>query len=517
MTEKTAHPNLTDYLVLHPADDVGVALKTLDPFSELQGGQQPRISAKMRIPRGHKIALRDLAAGEPVLKFGCMIGTCMEPIAQGEHVHSHNLAFRETEDKGDVGVRFQLPKPLPHNARDTFMGYKRANGAVGTRNYIAVLTSVNCSATAATLIARNFPQEELVGYENVDGIAPFVHGTGCGLDKDGIGFANLQRVLWGYARNPNVGGVLLVGLGCEVVQISFLLEAYGIEPGPLFRTLNIQSSGGTQKSIQMGIDALREMLPHVNQAKRTEAPVSELKLALQCGGSDAWSGISANPALGVAADKLIAQGGSALLAETPEIYGAEHLLIERAANQKVADKLNERIGWWKHYTSINGGSLDNNPSPGNKLGGLTTILEKSLGAVAKSGSSGLVDVLQYGDFMTKQGFQFMDSPGFDPVSVTGQIASGCNIVCFTTGRGSAFGSKPSPTIKLSSTSELSRKMPGDIDIDCGKILTGEESLNDIGDKIYQKIIKVASGEMSLSEKQGLGDLEFVPWQVGATM
>lgn len=517
MTEKSGTSHMKDYVVLHPQDDVGVALQTLNPGALSNGQADTQISANMRIPRGHKIALRNIALGEPVLKFGSVIGTSTEAIAKGDHIHSHNLALRDTAHNQNVGVRYDETSPVEESACDTFMGYKRKNGTVGTRNYIAVLTSVNCSATAATLIARNFPHEELAAYENVDGIAPFVHGTGCGLDKEGIGFANLQRILWGYARNPNVGGVLLVGLGCEVVQISFLLEAYGIEPGPLFQTLNIQSSGGTQKSIQMGIEALREMLPLVNEAKRVQAPVSHIKLALQCGGSDAWSGISANPALGVAADRVVAQGGSALLAETPEIYGAEHLLIERAASQKVADKLNERISWWKHYTSINGGSLDNNPSPGNKLGGLTTILEKSLGAVAKSGSSGLVDVLQYGDVMTKQGFQFMDSPGFDPVSVTGQIASGCNIVCFTTGRGSAFGSKPSPTIKLGSTSELSRRMPEDIDIDCGEILSGETSLADVGNAIYQKIISVASGEQSLSEMQGLGDLEFVPWQVGATM
>lgn len=500
------------YVVLNPKDNVGVATQTL-----LENEDRGAVTPKMRIPKGHKIALCDLNRNDQIIKFGNFIGTAIEPISKGAHIHNHNLAFQETSARNNVGAKYEENPAISPVNQDHFMGYRRKNGSVGTRNYIAVLTSVNCSATAATLIAKNFPSSELEKYDNIDGIAPFVHGTGCGLDKDGIGFANLQRVLWGYARNPNVGGVLMVGLGCEVVQISFLLEAYGIEAGPLFRTLNIQSSGGTQKSIQMGIEALKDMLPLVNDVKRTKEPVSNLRVALQCGGSDAWSGITANPALGVAADKVVAQGGSALLAETPEIYGAEHLLIERAADPKIADKLSERIDWWKHYTSINGGSLDNNPSPGNKLGGLTTILEKSLGAVAKSGASGLVDVLQYGEMMRKTGFQFMDSPGFDPVSVTGQIASGCNIVCFTTGRGSAFGSKPSPTIKLGSNSDLKQRMPDDIDVDCGAILLGTKSVAEMGDEIYNKIIDVASGTHSFSEQQGLGDLEFVPWQVGATM
>lgn len=495
------------FITLNPNDNVAVAISTLAPDTGL---------AIERIPRGHKVALNDIAEGSDVLKFGNFIGRATQAIPKGAHVHTHNLAFAEHEADVQSGERFRPPGQTPKTPR-VFMGYKRENGLVGTRNYIAVLTSVNCSATAATLIARNFPKDELDQYPNIDGIAPFVHGTGCGLDNDGIGFANLQRLLWGYARNPNVGGVLLVGLGCEVVQTSFLMEAYGIKQGPLFKALNIQSSGGTQNSIQAGIDALREMLPIANDFVRTPQPISNLRVALQCGGSDAWSGISANPSLGAAADQLIAEGGTAVLAETPEIYGAEHLLIERAASDKVSDKLRERISWWKHYTSMNGSSLDNNPSPGNKLGGLTTILEKSLGAAAKGGTSGLMDVLQYGEMIPDHGFYFMDSPGFDPVSVTGQIASGCNIVCFTTGRGSAFGSKPSPTIKLSSTHELAQSMPGDIDIDCGRVLSGEDTIETMGAHILDHIIDVASGRQSLSEQQGLGDLEFVPWQVGATM
>ena len=495
-------------LVLHPSDDVGIALRELLPATD---------GVVERIPQGHKIALHDIDAGAPVLKFGNVIGFATTGIAKGAHVHTQNLAFKKTETTASVGANATDLALPPGVGAETFLGYERADGTVGTRNYIAVLTSVNCSATVATLVARNFPTEELAAYPNIDGIAPFVHGTGCGLDSSGEGFANLQRVLWGYARNPNVGGVLMIGLGCEVAQISFFLEAYGLEKGPLFRTLNIQSAGGTKKSVQIGIDALREMLPAVNALERTSQPASKLRLALQCGGSDAWSGVTSNPALGVAADMLVAQGGTAVLAETPEIYGAEHLLLGRAISDTVADKLRDRLAWWEHYTEINGGSLDNNPSPGNKRGGLTTILEKSLGAVAKSGQSPLVDVLRYGESIRTPGFQFMDSPGFDPVSVTGQIASGCTIVCFTTGRGSAFGSKPSPTIKLGSNSRLYARMPEDIDINCGPVLDGTITLEEMGERVFRSILEVASGKPSKSEELGLGDLEFVPWQVGATM
>lgn len=495
-------------IVLDKKDNVGVTPSLILPKDK---------SVDRQIPKGHKVALSDIEKGAPIVKFGNVIGFSTCDIIAGDHVHTHNLEFGETKNSTIVGRRFKKITADQNEVSDTFMGIRRSNGSVGTRNFIAVLTSVNCSATVATLIANNFPKEELADFENIDGIAPFVHGTGCGLNSDGIGFANLQRVLWGYARNPNVGGVLMVGLGCEVAQTSFLLEAYGIEQGPLFRVLNIQSSGGTNKSVEKGISAVREMLPVVNRVERTPEPVSKLRLALQCGGSDAWSGITANPALGFASDILISKGGTSVLAETPEIYGAEHLLIERAETPKVADKIEQRIEWWKNYTAINDGSLDNNPSPGNKLGGISTILEKSLGAVAKSGQSGLVDVLQYGEMITSNGLNFMDSPGFDPVSVTGQIASGCNIVCFTTGRGSAFGSKPSPTIKLSSTSQLYDRMFEDIDINCGSILDGELTVEEMGYRIYNSILDIASGKPSKSELLGLGDLEFVPWQVGATM
>jgi altronate hydrolase len=397
------------------------------------------------------------------------------------------------------------------------MGYRRENGSVGTRNYIAIVTSVNCSATAARRIADSFGEEELSQYPNVDGVVAFVHGTGCGMAGDGEGFEALQRVMWGYAKHPNHGGVVMVGLGCEMNQIDWLLDAYGLKQSPTFQTMNIQSVAGLQKTIEMGVKKVREMLPIVNAAQRTLCPASELKVALQCGGSDAWSGITANPALGEACDLLVAQGGTGVLAETPEIYGAEHLLTERAIDRATGDRLIGLINWWEDYTARNRGSMDNNPSPGNKKGGLTTILEKSLGAAAKGGTTPLTGVYKYAEPVRARGFTFMDSPGYDPASVTGQIAGGCNLVCFTTGRGSAFGSKPAPTIKLSTNTAMYERMVDDMDINCGDIITGSATIQSKGREIYELFLRVASGEASKSEAQGLGDYEFVPWQIGAVM
>ncbi|MCB1420150.1 MAG: UxaA family hydrolase, partial [Notoacmeibacter sp.] len=401
---------------------------------------------------------------------------------------------------------------------DTFMGFRRANGKVGTRNYIAVLTSVNCSATAARMIAGAFGPDEMAKYPNVDGVVAFVHGTGCGMAGQGSeGFDALQRVMWGYARHPNHGGVLMVGLGCEMNQIDWLLEAYGIEKGPLFQAMNIQDVAGLRKTVELGIEKVRAMLPIANEARREPCPVSELMVGLQCGGSDAWSGITANPALGQACDLLVAQGGTGVLAETPEIYGAEHLLTRRAVDRKVGDKLVGLIRWWEDYTARNKGSMDNNPSPGNKKGGLTTILEKSLGAAAKGGTTPLTGVYKYAEPVTARGFTFMDSPGYDPASVTGQIASGCNVIVFTTGRGSAFGSKPAPCIKVATNTEMYSRMTEDMDVNAGAMLTDGVSLEAKGREIYDLILRVASGQESKSEAQGLGDFEFVPWQIGATM
>ena len=500
---------MSDTVRLDAADNVVSAIRPLQAGHAVEGTETTGL-----IPRGHKIAVAPVPKGEVIRKYNQVIGYAAQDIAPGDHVHTHNVEFRGT----NVAYEFATDlRPVAPAQGDTFMGYQRANGSIGTRNFIAVITSVNCSATAARQIANAFTPDVMAAYPNVDGVAAFVHGTGCGMAGDGDGFEALQRVMWGYARHANCAGVLMVGLGCEMNQIDWLLEAHGIENGPLFHAMNIQNVAGLRRTVEVGIEKIHAMLPLANAIERTPCPVSALKVALQCGGSDAWSGITANPALGYACDLLAAQGGAGVLAETPEIYGAEHLLTRRAVDQATGEKLVGLIRWWEDYTARNKGSMDNNPSPGNKAGGLTTILEKSLGAAAKGGTSPLTGVYKYAETITKPGFGFMDTPGYDPASVTGQIAGGCNVVVFTTGRGSAFGSKPAPTIKVATNSELARKMPEDMDINAGRILDGDASVEEVGREIYEKIIAVASGEASFSEAQGLGDYEFVPWQIGAVM
>lgn len=469
------------------------------------------------IPRGHKVASRLIEAGTPVIKYAQLIGYAVCDIEPGMHVHTHNVEFRNTEQQYEFGTNIKEPRHNADQPNDTFMGFKRPNGKIGTRNYISIITSVNCSATAARMIADAFGPEELAQYPNVDGVVAFVHGTGCGMADSGDGFDALQRVMWGYAQHPNNAAVLMVGLGCEMNQIDWLLEAYGLEHGPRFQTMNIQDVAGLRRTVEVGIKKVRQMLPEANKFERVPCPVSALTVGLQCGGSDALSGMTANPALGFASDMLVAGGGTTVLAETPEVYGAEHLLTRRAKDEKTGRKLIELIDWWQDYTSRNRGTMDNNPSPGNKKGGLTTILEKSLGAVAKGGTAPLSGVYKYAEQVRSSGFVFMDSPGYDPVSVTGQIASGCNIVVFTTGRGSAFGSKPTPCIKVATNSEMYARMTDDMDINAGTILSDGTSIEDKGREIYDMILRVASGDQSKSEAQGLGDFEFVPWQIGATM
>src|SRR5690606_16319741 len=400
--------------------------------------------------------------------------------------------------------------------RATFQGFRRANGKVGTRNYIGVISSVNCSATVARFIAEEVRRSGLLDeYPNIDGIIPLVHGTGCGIDYNGDTFEILKRTTWGYACNPNMAGVVVVGLGCEGFQIARLMEAYGIKESDTFRTFTIQESGGTRKTVAAGVDAVRTMLPIAAKAQRETVPASELMLALQCGGSDGYSGITANPALGVAADILVRHGGTAILSETPEIYGAEHLLTRRAKSRAVGEKLVEIIHWWEDYSRRNLMEMNNNPSPGNKLGGLTTILEKSLGAAAKGGTTPLNAVYHYADPVTERGLVFMDTPGYDPVSATGQVAGGANVLAFTTGRGSAYGCKPTPSIKIATNTDIYEKMIDDMDINGGDVLDGS-SLEAKGQEIFEKILAVASGEKTKSELLGYGDNEFVPWQIGAT-
>lgn len=503
---------MKNFIRLSEADNVVTVTTALESGVEVE-----QVTTVGLVPCTHKIATVKIKQGQAIRKYSQIIGYASTDILPGEHVHTHNVDFRNTSADYEFSTDLKSVDVVSEPARDTFMGYRRKNGKVGTRNYIGILTSVNCSATAARLIASAFGPEEMANYPNVDGVVAFVHGTGCGMAGQGEGFDALQRVLWGYARNPNHAGIVMVGLGCEMNQIDWLLEAYGLKQGPLFKAMNIQDTQGLAKTVETGIEMVRTMLSEANKCQREPCPVSELMVALQCGGSDALSGITANPALGYACDLLVAQGGTAVLAETPEIYGAEHLLTRRACDEKTGQQLVQLIKWWEDYTARNRGSMDNNPSPGNKKGGLTTILEKSLGAAAKGGTTPLNGVYKYAEPVTAKGFTFMDSPGYDPASVTGQIASGCNLVTFTTGRGSAFGSKPSPCVKIATNTEMYKRLIDDMDINAGAMLTENLSLEEKGSEIYQLLLDVASGQQSKSEAQGLGDYEFVPWQIGATM
>lgn len=491
----------TNCTILDPQDNVGIVLK--DTGS---------------IPAGHKIALQQIMTGERVIKYGQVIAEATQDIPAGAHIHVHNARMIDFNRNYIYGSDVKNVEYTPLPNIPTFQGYRRSNGRVGTRNFIGIVTTVNCSATVAKLAAEELKRDVTSAeFANIDGILPIIHGSGCGMASNGEAFDMLQRTLWGFASHPNFAGIVMVGLGCEAMQISYLLEKYNLKEGELLRHFTIQNEGGTRKAIDAVKDAVRDMLPQANKAERSTQSVSELTLALQCGGSDGYSGLTANPALGSASDLLVANGGTAILSETPEIYGAEHLLTKRAINQNVGDKLIERIRWWEDYTSKLGGELNNNPSPGNKAGGLTTILEKSLGAVAKGGRSPLMGVYEYGETVTTKGLNFMDSPGYDPCSITGQVASGANLICFTTGRGSVYGNKPVPSVKLATNSRMYNKMESDMDIDCGVIVSDGKSVEEVGQKIFEKIISVASGNKSKSELNGFGDCEFVPWNIGAVM
>lgn len=495
---------------LHEKDNVVVAARAVEAGESVAG-----IVALDAVPSGHKIATQPITKDEPVLKYGQIIGLANCDIRPGEHVHLRNVAMLESDAEHEYAADARETPLLPENERRTFQGYVRPGGLVGTRNYIGILTSVNCSATVARAVAEHYRRKGFGDHTNVDGVVALTHGTGCAIPTNTEGYIYLQRVLSGYARNPNFAAILMIGLGCETNQLSHIINTFEMKEGPLLRTMTIQHSGGTRRTVEEAIAVIDDMVPTVASARRTTVPLSGIKLALQCGGSDAYSGITANPALGHAADLIVRHGGTAVLSETPEIYGAEHLLTRRAATPEIARKLMERIEWWRQYTSRNDAELNNNPSYGNKEGGLTTILEKSLGAVAKGGSMPLMEVYEYAEPISETGFVFMDTPGYDPVAVTGQVAGGCNVIVFTTGRGSVSGFKPAPCIKVATNNEMYEHMREDMDINCGGIVDGSDTILAAGERIFEKIIAVVSGERTLSETYEYGDNEFVPWQIGA--
>jgi altronate hydrolase len=478
------------------------------------------------VQQGHKIARSAISPGEPILKWGQPIGFATRAIEAGRWVHSHNMAIGELSQEYDKATA--VPDDLPPRAGYTFQGYRRADGRAGTRNFIAVLSNVNCSAAVARRVAAQFTPERLGDFPNVDGVLAFAHGSGCGMEFGGQHHRMLNRVMAGIARHPNVGAYVLVGLGCETATIGSL-----IDDGQLVQieasnsafdsqvqrpmALSMQDLGGTQRTIDAAVRAVEGLLPQVNAARRQTIAASEIVLGLNCGGSDGSSGITANAALGAATDRLVACGGTAILGETPEIFGAEQLLTRRARTPAVADKLIERIRWWQWYAGVFGCTPDNNPSPGNKAGGLTTIYEKSLGAIIKGGTTALNDVVHFAEQVGSRGLVVMDTPGFDPVSVTGIVAGGANIVAFTTGRGSCFGFKPAPVLKIASNTPMYERMRDDMDVDAGTILSAGQSVEVVGEEIFGRILAMASGERSKSEQLGLGDDEFQPWLLGPVL
>jgi altronate hydrolase len=499
---------------LHPDDGVLIARVTLLPGTPVA----PGVIAQERIPAGHKVAVRPHAAGEPIRRYGQVIGFATAPIEPGRHVHVQNCGMGDFAKDYAYGVDAKPTAMIDPPA--TFEGIRRANGKVATRNYIGILTSVNCSAHVADLIADAFRRspfsnaDPLAEYPNVDGVVALTHKTGCGMSM-GEPLKLLRRTLAGYARHPNFSHVIVLGLGCEVNQIGAMMEEQRLA-GRL-RSMDIQSMGGTGKTVESGISFVREVLAEANTVTRETVPLSELTIALQCGGSDGYSGISANPALGAASDLVVRNGGTVILSETPETYGAEHLLTRRAVSREVGEKLVALMRWWEEYTRREGAEMNANPSPGNKAGGLTTILEKSLGAMAKAGSTNLTDVVRYAEPPNARGFVFMDTPGYDPVAATGQVAGGANLVCFTTGRGSVFGCKPAPSIKLATNTPMYQRMSDDMDVNCGTIVDGDESVEECGRRIFDLIRRVASGERTKSETYDFGSSEFAPWVIGATM
>jgi altronate hydrolase len=504
-------------IVLSPDDDVAIAKSALSVGDALEdGGGQ--LTVRADVPPGHKVARRAVAEGAPVRRYGQVIGYASADIQPGDHVHAHNLAFRPLAHDHAVGVDVRPVARYPTEAMRTFEGYRRPDGRVGTRNYVAVVSTVNCSASVSQFVKQRFA-DVTRDYPQVDGVVALTHTSGCAVEEGGEDHRALQRVLAGYARHPNVAAYVVIGLGCEVNQARVMVERQGLTlplaPDGRPPVVTIQESGGIRKAVERAVAEVARLLPRANEARRTPQPVSEITIGTNCGGSDGNSGITANPALGWAVDELVRYGGTGVLAETPETYGAEHLLVRRAVSEEVARKLLDRYEWWEWYCR-GVEKMDNNPAPGNKAGGLTTVLEKSLGGIAKGGTTPLMDVFLYGERITTRGFVFMDTPGLDPVSVTGLVAGGCNVICFTTGRGSVFGCRPAPSIKLATNSALYRHMEEDMDLDCGVILDGVP-LETVGRAIFEEVVAVASGKKTKSELAGVGDEEFAPWVIGPVM
>ncbi|WP_321909927.1 MULTISPECIES: altronate dehydratase family protein [unclassified Paraburkholderia] len=497
---------------LHPDDNVVIARTDVAIGTKLGTTQ---LLCRSQVAAGYKIACAPIAAGEPIRKYNVVVGFAATDIAPGTLVHTHNTTFREFERDYAHASEYRALERVPAAQRASFEGYVRANGQVGTRNFIGILSTVNCSATVAHKIAAWFTPERLAAYPNIDGVVAFTHGSGCGMEMSGEPMALLRRTMAGYARHANLAAALIVGLGCERNQLAGLMADEALQADERLHTFVMQENGGTRKTIEAGIEAVLALLPEANRVKRQTVSAEHLKIGLQCGGSDGFSSITANPALGAAMDLLTRHGGTAILSETPEIYGVEHTLTRRAASREIGEKLIERVRWWKEEYSVGRDvQINGNVSPGNQMGGLANIFEKSLGSSMKGGTGPLMEVYRYAEPVLAKGLVFMDTPGFDPVSATGQIAGGANLIAFTTGRGSMFGAKPVPSLKLATNTPMYQRLTEDMDLNCGAILDGDATIESMGQTIFDTLLRVASGERTRSELLGLGDHEFVPWQIG---
>lgn len=500
-------------LRLSTGDNIVVAIREIPEGTELS---EEDVTTRQKVPQGHKIATRPIQAGAPILKFETVIGYAAHDIRPGDWLHSHNIRFDAVEKDYAFARDYRPTDILPEGERAQFQGIRRANGKIGTRNYIGLFVTVNCSATVARKIANYFDEERMEDWPNVDGVIPFIHESGCGMELTGEPMDLLRRTLAGYIRHPNMAGAVVCSLGCERNNLMQFFEEQSLAEGKMLRCITMQHVGGTARAIADGKAAVREMLEEANKVRREPCSAEHITIGMQCGGSDGLSGLTANPALGHAADILIRNGGTAILSETPEIFGVEHLLTRRARSETIGRKLVERMDWWLEHTKGKDTQINGVVSPGNQAGGLANVLEKSLGGAKKGGTTGLMEVYRYAEPVTEKGLVFMDTPGFDPVSATGQIAGGANLICFTTGRGSCFGSYPSPTIKLASNTPMFTRMEEDMDINCGQIVDGEMSLEEMGESIFHKILAIASGEKSKSEELGVGEEEFAPWPIGVT-
>ena len=505
-------------ILIHEADDVLIAKRDLSAGVAVRASGV-EIVLRQDVPAGHKIARRAVKMGSPIRRYGEIIGVARADISAGELVHVHNLHLENIASNYAPCSALPMVDFYPPEQMRHFEGYRRPDGRVGTRNYVALISTVNCSASVTQFVRERFRDVQR-DFPGVDGVIALTHKSGCGQVLGGEDHRVLERVLVGYARHPNVAAYVVIGLGCEVNQAPAMIERHKLSlmANPHARpvVITIQETGGVRKAVEAAVSAVARQLPRANEARRTRQPVSELVLATNCGGSDGNSGITANPALGWAVDELVRYGGTGILAETTEIHGAEHILIRRARTEAVAKKLIARMNWWKRHLAAHGADTNDNPAPGNKAGGLTTVVEKSLGGMAKGGTTPLMDVFEYAEAVTTRGFVFMDTPGHDPVSITGLVAGGANVICFTTGRGSVLGCKPAPSIKLATNSHLYRRMEDDMDIDCGVVLDGV-SIEEMGRRVFEEVVLVASGKKSKSELSGVGEEEFAPWMMGPVL